>query len=117
MQLPVESSYQLPLARSAQITQKLNTFLGSVTITHPFHPLNGESYDILEVKDMIGLRRYSLRTDSGVLCVPESWTDRQKHKLDSQKIRFDAFTLKELTQLLQNLEVAVNPVDKSKQEG
>jgi len=107
-------------ARSAQITQKLNPFLGSVIITHPFHPLNGQCYSVLKVKEVNGIRRYSLRTDSGVICVPESWTDRQsqqKYSLDSVKIHFDAFTLKELAQLLQTLEdfplLSSKVVDKS----
>ncbi|WP_157047279.1 DUF5372 family protein [Alkaliphilus metalliredigens] len=114
--LPFEQLYRLSLAGSARITQKLNPLLGSLTITHPFHPLCGQNYDILEVKKFNGLQRYSLRTDSGVICIPESWTDRQIHKLDSHMTHFDAFTLKELAQLLQSLEVSVNLFDKSKQE-
>ncbi|MBC7961170.1 MAG: hypothetical protein H7X94_15020 [Vallitaleaceae bacterium] len=105
-----------------QITQKLNPLLGSLKIIHPFHPLYGRHYNILEVKEVNGSRRYSLRTDSGVLCVPESWTDRQverKQELDSHIIHFDAFTLKELAQLLKTLDdfssVEVNPIGNSKQ--
>jgi hypothetical protein len=108
------------LARSAQITQKLNTLLGSVTITHPFHPLYGQNYTILKVKEVNGLRLYSLHTDSGAICVPESWTDRQvqqNQNLDLHTIHFDAFTLKELAGLLETLDhsskIAVDPIGKS----
>jgi hypothetical protein len=90
-----------------QITHKLNPLLGNVTITHPFHPLQGQSFAILSVKEVDGTRRYSLRTDSGVLCVPESWTDRQvglNIDSDAPKIAFDALTLKELAQFIRTLE-------------
>lgn len=106
-----------------QITQKFNPLLGSLIITHPYHPLKGQSYFILKVKEVNGIRRYSLRTDSGVICVPESWTDRQvqqKFNLDSNMIPFDAFTLKEVAQLLGTLEDfsvnLSNPIDKSNRE-
>jgi hypothetical protein len=81
--------------------------LGSIKITHPFHPLYGQLFDILEVKEVNSSRRYSLRTDSGVICVPESWTDRQiqqEAESNSQMIHFDAFTLKELAQFIETLD-------------
>jgi hypothetical protein len=81
--------------------------LGNIKITHPFHPLYGQDFDILEVKEVNSSRRYSLRTDSGVICVPESWTDRQieqKKESNSHMIHFDAFTLKELAQFLETLD-------------
>jgi hypothetical protein len=94
--------------------------LGSVIITHPFHPLNGQCYSVLKVKEVNGIRRYSLRTDTGIICVPESWTDRQSQQrcnLDLVKVHFDAFTLKELTKLLKTLEdfpfLSSKAVDKS----
>lgn len=66
---------------------------------------------------------YSLRTDSGVMSVPESWTDRktqQKFNPDLHKLPFDAFTLMELAQLLQTFEDVSkemeNSVDKIKKE-
>lgn len=60
-----------------QIAHKANTLLGYTTITHPFHPLRGKNYEVLKVKEVNKERLYSLRTDSGVVCVPESWTDRK----------------------------------------
>ncbi len=106
-----------------QIAQKFNTLLGNATITHPFHPLFGQSYEVLKVKEVNGTRLYSLRTDSGVMCVHESWTNRkaqQKLNPDSHILPFDAFTLMELAQLLQTFEnfstIVENPVDKIKKE-
>ena len=106
--------------RSVQIAQKYNGLLGNVTIIHPFHPLSGQSYTVLKIKEVNGKRLYSLRTDSGVICIPESWTDRQlqpKLNIDTYMVPFDAFTLKGLTQLIRDMEdfsiVSSNTVDKS----
>ena len=75
------------------------------------------------MKEVNGIRLYSLRTDSGVICVPESWTDRQiqqKYNPDSNMIPFDAFTLAELAKLLGSIkdfsEVLSNPIDKTDRE-
>lgn len=90
-----------------RITQKLNPLLGSVTITHPFHPLHGQSYTVLKVKEINGSRRYSLLTDSGVICISESWTDRQAKpmlNLDPCIHPLDAYILKELAQLLETID-------------
>lgn len=54
-----------------------NTLLGSVTVTHPFHPLRGQTFSVLKVRVVNQVRLYSLDTDLGVLSVPEAWTDRQ----------------------------------------
>ena len=54
-----------------------NTLLGSVTVTHPFHPLRGQTFSVLKVRKVHQVRFYSLDTDHGVLSVPEAWTDRQ----------------------------------------
>lgn len=90
-----------------QTTHKLNRNLGSLTITHPFHPLFGKSYTILEVKEIYGSRRYSLLTDSGVLSVPESWTDRYSKPIfskDSYSFSLDACFLHDLVQLLKSID-------------
>ena len=96
------------MAQSAQITQKLNNNWGSCKITHPFHPLRGKNFDILKVREVNGSNHYSLRAESGVICVPESWTDRKvlkKQESDSHMLHFDAFTLKELAEFLNSLDV------------
>jgi Family of unknown function (DUF5372) len=78
--------------------------LGSITITHCFHPLFGKSFSILKIREIHGLRNYSLLSESGVLSVPESWTDRYNQQIfspASDKLRFNAYDLKELAQFLQ----------------
>ncbi len=108
--------------RSVQIAHKANNLLGCATITHPFHPLRGKNYEVLKVKEVNKERLYSLRTGSGVVCVPESWTDRkvQPESLKGPKLPFDAHTLRELAQLLssfKNAPKAEKTVDKEKKEG
>ena len=82
--------------------------MGSLTITHPYHPLKGQSYDILKIKKINGERRYSLRVDDDVVCVPESWTDRCiVHQIDLSEDRhlpFSAAELAELAGLLRDLQ-------------
>ena len=92
--------------------------MGKLTITHPFHPLRGQSYDILKVKEVSGAKRYSLRIGNDVLCVPESWTDRHIYQLDStetEQVPFNVFCLFELVTLLKEkknfVEISPNTVD------
>jgi len=104
-----------------RIAHKTNTLLGCTTITHSFHPLRGKSYEVLKVKEVNRQRLYSLRTGSGVVCVPESWTDRklQPDSISGPKLPFNAITLKELAQLLlsfKNAPKAEKTVDKKKKE-
>lgn len=107
--------------RSVQIAHKAKTLLGYTTITHPFHPLHGRNYEVLKVKEVNKERLYSLRTGSGVVCVPESWTDRkiQPECINGPKLPFDVHTLKELAQLLlsfKNAPKAEKIVDRKKKE-
>ena len=82
-----------------------NQPLGSAKIIHVFHPLYGKSYKILKIRKMNGIRYYSLFTDPGTICVPESWTDRdEKQKISTDKLYFDAFTLIELAELIQSFD-------------
>ena len=78
--------------------------MGSLTITHPYHPLKGQTYDILQIRKKNGERRYSLRIDNDVICVPESWTDRSVlPKIESSgeiSLPFNVHDLLELTRLL-----------------
>ncbi|WDL99362.1 DUF5372 family protein [Alicyclobacillus sp. ALC3] len=72
-------------------------------MTHPFHPLHGQTFALLKVKHVNGTALCSLQTDSTVLCVPESWTDWCR--VDSQPVTpFNALDLKELAELLQSLD-------------
>jgi hypothetical protein len=76
VEAPAEGSDPSRSERSKQNAHVVNSHLGMVTITHPFHPLQGQSFALLNIKEMDGLRRYSLQTDTGVVCVPETWINR-----------------------------------------
>ena len=106
--MPFVRSCPRKQARSDRITHLLNLDLGSLTITHPYHPLKGQSYDILKIKKINGERRYSLRVDNDVVCVPESWTDRcVAHPIDlneDRPLQFNAVDLAKLAGLLRDLQ-------------
>jgi hypothetical protein len=89
-----------------------------ITISHRFHPLQGQSFALLSIREVNGLRRYSLQTDAGVVCVPETWTNHHAQTtLPPPNLFFDLLTLKELAQILHTLEESpkgmTNPVDSS----
>ncbi|QSO48554.1 hypothetical protein JZ786_06110 [Alicyclobacillus mengziensis] len=119
--MPVGSGGLAPLGRSAQNALQLNPLSESVTITHPFHPLYGQTFALLKVKHVNGTPLYSLETNFTVISVPESWTD-QSHVQDAKPATpFNALDLKELVELLQNLEDSsistTNLIDNSKSRG
>jgi hypothetical protein len=104
-------------ALSAQNAQKHSNLLGYITITHQFHPLSGKSFSILKIKEINGMRTYSLRHESGVFSVPESWTDRHFQaniESNSKNIPFKAQDLKELALLLRSIKnFSENNIDKN----
>ena len=108
--------YKAQLAQTAHIP---NSVLGNLTITHPYHPLNARSFDILMARQVNGTRRYSLRVGDNILCIPESWTDRcaiQPSQVESGAVIFNASHLAELVELLKSMkgfaEISAKPIDK-----
>ena len=92
--------------------------MGKFTITHPYHPLNGKSYDILKLDTKGGVRLFLFILGNEIYCVPESWTDRhidQSVCSDATGIPFNAHHLAELADLLKvikNLtENPLKPID------
>ena len=79
--------------------------LGYLTITHPFHPSKGQTFKILQVRKVNGVRLYSVATESGSLSVPESWTDHDPLSINPSDKNFpmDAFVLRELVDLISKL--------------
>jgi len=81
--------------------------LGCLTIIHPFHPLKGQSFKILQVRKVNGVRLYSVATESGSFSVPESWTDHDPLSINSTdsttSFHLDAFVLRELLSLIGKL--------------
>jgi hypothetical protein len=50
--------------------------LGSVTVTHPFHPLSGRRLPVLKRRVLDGVAMLQLQVEQDSVCMPESWTDR-----------------------------------------
>jgi hypothetical protein len=50
--------------------------LGSVTITHPFHPKSGKTLQVLKIRKIAGKIFLMLQCDqTGSFGVPADWTD------------------------------------------
>ncbi|MCA9247222.1 MAG: hypothetical protein KDA42_08915 [Planctomycetales bacterium] len=53
--------------------------MGSVAITHPYHPLRGQQFSVLKKRRLGGMETLILRgTGGGTFSVPLAWTDRAK---------------------------------------
>jgi hypothetical protein len=89
--------------------------LGKFTITHPYHPLNGKSYDILKLTTISGVRHYLFLLADEIYCVPESWTDRCAIETSQPRadVPFDARHLAELADLLKAIKVFAKNAIKS----
>jgi hypothetical protein len=89
-------------------------YSGYTTITHPFHPLKGKSFQILSTKNFNNKDILSLKTlaPRSVISVPRDWTD----KADPNP--YEAFTdllpilsfshLQQLAQLIADLNQAIS---------
>ncbi|TQC45819.1 hypothetical protein EEB14_29370 [Rhodococcus sp. WS4] len=65
--------------------------MGFVTVTHPFHPLNGQRLEVLYVKRRAGDTVFVCSGGvGGQMTVPRSWTDRgeppQEHRLSAERL-------------------------------
>ena len=55
---------------------RLKEELGSVTITHPFHPLSGKELKILKTRKIAGKIMLVLQSEKiGIINIPTEWTD------------------------------------------
>jgi hypothetical protein len=83
--------------------------LGSVEITHPFHPLRGHHFVVLKIKKVSGIETLSLRhTERGSFAVPREWTNwappSTSQLIDGpQPLRFDASGALALSELVCSL--------------
>lgn len=51
--------------------------MGSLVVTHPFHPLSGQRLEVLFAKRRAGVLVFVCSGGvSGQITLPESWTDR-----------------------------------------
>jgi hypothetical protein len=46
-----------------------------VEVTHPFHPLRGQRFELIDVRKTWGEDRAFLRGPSGIMSLPVGWTD------------------------------------------
>ena len=72
--------------------------LGYATILHPFHPLYGQSFPILKVRKVNGIRHYSLQSGNDVFAVPETWVSDAGANAYSESF-FDPCSIRNLLEL------------------
>ena len=84
----------------------LNQDYGAATITHPFHPLYGQTFSILKVRRYPAGRHYSLQCENDVICVPESWvTPKTQPAYESP---FDADVIKSLLDFIEIYDLGID---------
>jgi hypothetical protein len=74
--VPAERFCHRQKARLRRTTLRPGQPLGSAEITHPFHPLRGQRFVVLKIKEVSGVEILSLRhAEMGSLAVRREWTD------------------------------------------
>ena len=64
-------------AQSSRTAHRPNKPSGWTEITHPFHPLRGQRFPVLNKRRVSGIDGLILRgTTGGTFYVPREWTDR-----------------------------------------
>jgi Family of unknown function (DUF5372) len=85
----------------------LSADLGFATITHPFHPRNGQRCLVLEAHQSAGVDRIVLRTPEGLtIMVPVEWTDRSLAPDDcgtGAVSRFDVISLLKVVEIARRI--------------
>ena len=71
-------------------------------ITHPFHPLHGRRFSVLQIRRVSGMATLSLRdADLGSFAVPQEWTDwGAPQEPNGTTLIIDAIGLCELTTIV-----------------
>jgi len=78
--------------------------LGSVEVTHPFHPLRGQKFAVLKLRTVAGVARLSVRhPELGTFAIPADWTDWSVASMPGQSLMVDAFNLAELAEIVESL--------------
>jgi hypothetical protein len=85
----------------------LSADLGFATITHPFHPRNGQRCLVLESHQSAGVDRIVLRTPEGLtILVPVEWTDRSlaPDEFGNRAVsRFDVISLLKVVEIARRI--------------
>jgi hypothetical protein len=67
---------QFPSRQSARTTHRSNEHLGWAQVRHPFHPLRGQSFEVLKTRRVGGTETLILRhRERGTWAVAREWTD------------------------------------------
>ena len=70
------ASGRLAFQRSSRTAQGSNEHLGWAQVTHPFHPLRGQSFEVLKTRRVAGVDTVILRHPGrGTWAVAREWTD------------------------------------------
>ena len=80
--------------------------MGSVEITHPFHPLRGQKFAVLKLRKVSGVATLSVRhPELGSFAVREDWTDWSVASTPPglQSLKIDAFGFAELAAIVESL--------------
>jgi hypothetical protein len=91
--------------------------LGSAEVVHPFHPLRGQRFAVLQVRTVSGVEILSLRQEElGSMAMPREWTNwaRPGSQVCSsaQQLLTDAWGLIALAELLAALRADDFEVDR-----
>jgi hypothetical protein len=100
------------MGRSVRTALVHNAHLGSAKICHPFHPLQGQRFEVLKERRVSGVDTLILRElERGTFSIPREWTDwacPSLHNAAGLPPRFDAHSLFDLIALLDQLAIASN---------
>jgi hypothetical protein len=78
--------------------------LVSVNVTHPFHPLRGQTFIVLKRTKVAGIVTLCLRhPDLGTFAIPQDWTDWSPAVSPGTSLMIDAFGLVELAMIVESL--------------
>jgi len=94
--------------RPAQTAPDFKSHLGWAEISHPFHPLRGQRFQVLKERRTAGIDTFLLRDpDHGTFSIAREWTDRADPSpygwMGLPPRRFNADSLFELATLLEEL--------------
>ncbi|MEO0869300.1 MAG: DUF5372 family protein [Cyanobacteria bacterium J06642_11] len=79
--------------------------MGYVTITHPFHPYTGQSFEVLKTRSISNQATVLVKGGiSGTFAIPLSWTDRVRPLDYHSELRLAPDSFQELLSMLQRLE-------------
>ncbi|APR97795.1 DUF5372 family protein [Wolbachia endosymbiont of Folsomia candida] len=92
---------------------KSSRYSGYATITHPFHPWKGKSFQILSTKNFNNRDIFSLKTlTRGTVGIPRDWTDKADPNLYQTLTDLSPILsfshLQQLVKLVTNLDQAKN---------